>query len=252
MQRDLSNRTVLLVDGGGGLGRGVALSLARAGAAVAIAGATPSGAEAVASEIRSLGRRSMALTVDATERLSVQRCLDQVLDRLTQIDILVSVIGPFQHRLGLELDGEEFNDCLQANLTRIWCMVRQVVPHFRSQGGGRIVNVVSTAGRQGVAGASAYCVASAGMISLSQSLAVLLGTDNINVNSICVGPMSVMLQSEFAASGATQAASRARSGALAGAPAAEDVGHAVVFLASDYAKNITGQALNVDCGQLMN
>jgi NAD(P)-dependent dehydrogenase (short-subunit alcohol dehydrogenase family) len=192
-----------------------------------------------------------ALDVGSVE--SIECCVAVAIERFRRIDILVNNAGIFQSRLGLDLRDDEFSHCMDINVTGMWRMVRALVPHFRAQGGGRIINIASVGGRRGVGFAPAYCASKAAVINLTQSLALALGADNINVNTVCPGAVATAMQDEI------KAALTAQSGTscgklevpLAGALTATDIGHAVAFFASDYARNITGQALNVDRGEVM-
>jgi NAD(P)-dependent dehydrogenase (short-subunit alcohol dehydrogenase family) len=162
--------------------------------------------------------------------------------------------GVFQKQLGLELDPENFNRCLDINLTGIWRMVRAVIPRFKAQGGGSVINIASVGGRQGVSFAPPYCASKAEVINLTQSLAMALGGDNIKVNTVCPGSIATGMQQDIKALKARlgeESDKKSPAPPLAGPLTVEDVGHAVVFFASDYASRITGQALNVDCGYSM-
>jgi NAD(P)-dependent dehydrogenase (short-subunit alcohol dehydrogenase family) len=257
MTLSLNGANALVSGSGSGIGRGIALELARAGAVVAIADMDLSKADAVAQELSTVGGKAISVHLDVTRETSVHRCVEDVIRRLDHVDILVNNAGIFQRCLGLEIEEEDFSRCLDVNLTGIWRLTKQLVPHFRSQGAGKVVNISSTGGRRGIDFAPAYCASKAGVISLTQSLASALGSDGINVNAICPGSISTAMRDEIVALGAS--VSKASAGGAGGAAYAlpgtltvEDIGRAVVFFCSDYARNITGQALNVDRGFHMN
>lgn len=252
MRSDLRQSAAIVTGGARGIGRGIALELARAGASVVVADRDQADADIVVDEIRASGREAMALTLDVADVLSVERCVANAIQRFGRIDALVNNAGIFQNELGLDLDDAGFNHCLDVNLTGMWRMARAMVPHFRACGGGKIINIASAGGRLGVGFAPAYCASKAGVINLTQSLAIALGADNVNVNTVCPGAIATTMQEEIQrlrerCGGGTPK----RTPPLAGPLTASDIGHAVVFLASDSAKNITGQALNVDCGYHM-
>jgi NAD(P)-dependent dehydrogenase (short-subunit alcohol dehydrogenase family) len=255
MGMTLNGATAIVTGGATGIGYGIAVALARAGVIVAIADLDLSKAEVAASAIKSEGGEAIAIQLDVTQKVSVYSCIEQAIGSLSHVDILVNNAGVFQRRLGFELDDEDFNRCIDVNLTGIWRMTQALVPHLKSRGRGKIINISSTGGRRGIDFASAYCAAKAGVISLTQSLASALGGDGINVNAVCPGAVSTAMREEIRTLGAKVTADSAGGGpsyALRGPLTAEDIGHAVVFFASDQARNITGQALNVDCGFLMN
>jgi meso-butanediol dehydrogenase/(S,S)-butanediol dehydrogenase/diacetyl reductase len=261
--RRLSQRIAIVTGGGRGIGRGIVLELAKAGADVAIADLDLRGAERTAGEVASLGREVIACELDVTDTLSVQRGIDQILARFGRIDILVNNAGVVQDHLGREVTGEDFDRCYQVNLRGIWNVSSAVVPHFRERGGGKIVNIASIAGRRGNSGLAPYSASKAAAISLTQSMAFSLGPHGINVNAVCPGllwtPMWEKLEGMFRRTAdPTAVGERATFDAYiqANCPlrreqTPEDIGHAVVFLVSEQARNITGQALNVDGGMQM-
>jgi meso-butanediol dehydrogenase/(S,S)-butanediol dehydrogenase/diacetyl reductase len=249
---ELTGKVAVITGAGRGIGRGIALELARCGAAVAVADRDLTLARAVAAEARALGSRAIAAEVDVGAQRSADECIAQVLESLSRLDILVNNAGVFQKQLGLDEDDADFNRCLDINLTGIWRMVRAVVPHLKAQRGGRIINIASVGGRRGVEFAPAYCASKAAVINLTQSLAAALGADNITVNTVCPGSIDTAMQEEIKAlREAAGVRHTLESRPLAGPLTAEDIGYAVVFFASEAARNITGQALNVDCGSIM-
>ena len=243
----------MVTGGTRGIGRGIAHELARAGSRVAITGRDLSSARAVAEEVNTQGGDAIGLAVDVTQDSSVRDCVSEAVRIFSGVDILINNAGVFQRRLGLDLSSDDFNACLDVNLTGMWRMTQALVPYFRRQGGGRVVNVASTGARRGVDFAPAYCASKAGVISLTQSLASALGPYNINVNAVCPGAIETALREEIRQLGANLAtlAGGGAAYALSNTLSVVDVGHAVVFLASDYSRSITGQALNVDRGFMM-
>ena len=260
----LSRKSAIVTGGGRGIGRGIVLKLAEAGADIAIADVDLEAAERTAGEVAKLGREVMVCEVDVADTESVRRGLEQILARFGRIDILVNNAGIVQDHLGSEVTGDDFDRCYQVNLRGIWNVSSAVVPHFRERGGGKIVNIASIAGRRGDNGLAPYSASKAGAISLTQSMAFALGRHGINVNAVCPGllwtPMWEKLEGMFSRNTDPDVVSeRAAFEAYiqANCPlrreqTPEDIGHAVVFLVSEEARNITGQALNVDGGMQMN
>jgi meso-butanediol dehydrogenase/(S,S)-butanediol dehydrogenase/diacetyl reductase len=256
----LDDRVALVTGGGRGIGRGIALALAGAGADVAIGEIDLESAEATAKLVEGRGRRALALRMDVTSAESVQAAVDRALAALSRIDVLVNNAGVVQDHLGDAISEADFDRCHAVNVKGIWLVTRAVVPHFRARGGGKVVNVASIAGRRGNNPLAPYSASKAAAISLTQSLAWELGSDGINVNAVCPGllwtPMWEKIEGMFRHSGDPEVVSqRAAFDAylqqacpLRREQTPEDVGQAVVFLASDGARNITGQALNVDGG----
>jgi NAD(P)-dependent dehydrogenase (short-subunit alcohol dehydrogenase family) len=251
--RDRLNEIVCLVTGAGrGIGQGIALELGRAGASVIVADLDITPARLVANEIISLRASAAAIELDVSNDRAVDRCLKESIREFGKLDVLVNCAGIFQNNIGLEEDAGDFTRCIDVNLVGAWRMIRASVPYLKDQGGGRIVNISSVGGRRGIEGASAYCASKAGIISLTQSLALELGPHNINVNAVCPGDIPTRMQEAIS----NLRASRGLAGGvpavpIGGALSVRDVGRAVVFFASDYSRNISGQALNVDGGYVL-
>lgn len=250
----LAGSTAFITAGAQGLGRGIALALAEAGADIIIAQRDMSKVENVINEIKALGREAIAVQLDVTDSTSVESSVQAALTHFPHINILVNNAGVDEGPIGGEITLEKFDLCYDVNVKGIWRVVTRLAPHFKENGGGKIVNIASIAGRQGNGYIPAYCASKAAAISLTQSLAMALGPDNINVNAICPGPIRTAMSlnalkdidpnyHESYAKEHTQ---------LKRLLTPEDIGQAVLFFVSPQAKNITGQSLNVDGGHYMN
>lgn len=261
---DLCGKTALVTGGGRGIGRGIALALAEAGADLAIADVDRESAERTAAEVEARGRRALALQLDVTDPQAVFRGVGRALEHFGRVQILVNNAGVVQDHAGPEVTADDFDRCYEVNVKGIWHLTSALAPHFQERGGGKIVNIASIAGRKGNSWLTPYCASKAAAISLTQSFAAALGAHNINVNAVCPGllwtPMWRKLEGIARGETADEVVDeRAVFDAFlqANCPlrreqTPEDIGHAVVFLASEGARNITGQALNVDGGIEMN
>ena len=261
----LDGSTVIVTGGARGIGEGIALVLAREGADVAIGDLNVAGAQGTVEQVRGIGRKASAHELDVTDQASAGACVEAVLAEHGQIDVLVNNAGVIHQRLSpRQMTPQDFETCYAVNVKGMWIMSQAVVPHFRERGGGRIVNIASIAGRKGMAGMAPYSVSKAGAISLTQSMAMDLGPSNINVNAVCPGllwtDMWRHLESQISRVEEAEAVEERRAFdaqiksrcPLGREQTPEDIGMAVAFLASDDARNITGQALNVDGGIEMN
>ena len=256
----LEQKRALVTGGGRGIGRGIVLALASQGADIAIADLDFASAEATAAEVQGLERQAHVLKMDVSDRDSVRAGVEQALSALGGVEVLVNNAGVVQDSVGLDASETDFDRCYAVNLKGIWNVSIELVPHFRQRGGGRIVNIASIAGRRGGAALAPYCASKAAAISLTQSLADGLGRDNVTVNAVCPGllwtPMwekieGMLRPGEAPEPGNERAAFDAYIEAhcpLRREQTPEDIGFAVAFLASDEARNITGQSLNVDGG----
>ena len=273
-----------------GIGRAIALRLATEGADVAVndkpippGTATPwpdepgwMGIESVAAEIAALGRRSLAVTADITKRADVDRMVAEVNAKLGGIDILVNNAKAFEpiddaggtsQTSVMTMSDEMWNDTMGVNLYGAFLMCQAVGKRMVEQGrGGKIVNIASLKGKRGKRGRAAVSASKAGLIRLTETLALELGRYGINVNAICPGATVT-----FGSSGKALKAAMAGGltedqaieqvyvksgrfpeiGALGRPGRPEDQASAVAFLVSNEASFITGQAINVCGGQLM-
>jgi len=267
---DLAGRVALVTGGSRGLGRADALTLARAGADVAIAdiqlesqtseeeverygplaqAARAQGlvyTEATATEIEALGRRSLALKCDVTEREQVAAAVARVVDELGAVDILVNNAATLDHvgQLG-DQSPELWERDLRVNLTGSFNCAQAVWPHMRERRWGRIVNMASVAGTLGGFGQASYSTTKAGILGLTRTLALEGARHGITANAIVPG----IIGTEAFAFGNPEMNERmVRRTALRRPGEPQDVANAIAFLCSDLAAYVTGVALNVSGG----
>jgi 3-oxoacyl-[acyl-carrier protein] reductase len=267
---DLSGRVALVTGGSRGLGRADALALARAGADVVIAdiqvesddsaqtveryGALAQVArahgivytEATAREIQALGRRSVAIKCDVTDRDQVGATVARAVEELGSVDILVNNAGTLDHAAQFaDQSPELWERDLQVNLTGAFNCAQAVWPHMRDRGWGRIVNMASVAGTLGGFGQASYSTTKAGLLGLTRTLAMEGGRHGITCNAIVPGIIGT--EAFGFANAAMNDRIRARTVfKREGAP--DDIANAICFLCSDLAGYITGIELNVSGG----
>lgn len=265
---DLSGRVALVTGGSRGLGRADALTLARAGADVVIAdvlvesdtsaaerygvlaqAAVAQGmvhAEQTADEIRTLGRRALAIRCDVTDRSQVEATVARTVAELGSVDILVNNAGTLDHMGRLEdQQATLWERDLQVNLTGAFTCAQAVWPHMRERGWGRIVNMASVVGTLGGFGQASYATTKAGLLGLTKTLALEGGRHGITCNAIVPG----IIGSEafhMANPATNERIARRTVFRRAGEP--QDVANAVAFLCSDLAGYVTGIELNVSGG----
>jgi 3-oxoacyl-[acyl-carrier protein] reductase len=265
---DLSGRVALVTGGSRGLGRADALTLARAGADVVIADilvesdasaaeaygplaqAAAAGGlvrtEATAEEIRTLGRRSLALKCDVTDATQVQAVVSRTAEDLGSVDILVNNAGTLDHLGQLENQVPElWERDLRVNLTGAFNCSRAVWPHMKDRGWGRIVNMASVAGTLGGFGQASYSTTKAGLLGLTRTLALEGARHGITANAIVPG----IIGTEAFHFGNPEMNERmVRRTALRRTGDPQDIANAIAFLCSDLAGYITGIELNVSGG----
>ena len=236
---------IALVTGAGGSGSGqgrvFALALAAEGADVAVNDIDLEAAEKTASEVKALGRRSIAVKADVSREDEVNDMVTRVVEELGGIDILVNNAG-FGHPILVEdMTAEEWHRTIGVNLDGTFFCSRAVIPVMKERGGGRIINIASPAGKaMTVNGCAGYTSAKAGVMGFTRHLAFEVGPYKITVNSVCPG--MVMGGDRMPPPEVLQ---KMKEGALLGdITTAEDTANAVLFLASEKAGMITGTNLD--------
>jgi NAD(P)-dependent dehydrogenase (short-subunit alcohol dehydrogenase family) len=247
----LAGLAALVTGGAQGIGNGIVRELVAAGARVVIADRDLPGAEAAARQMRTAGGDVIALRVDVTDEAAVSACVEAALKDFGRIDILVNNAGIHCEKIGETSTVDQFTRCLDVNLLGVWRMTQALLPYFRQQGGGNIVNIASINGRKPWVDTPGYSASKAAVINLTQALAMKLGCDNINVNAVCPGGVMTAMADAFTADRKVMEDEIIQSRLLKRPLLAQDIGHAVVFLASPRARSITGQALNVDGGAVL-
>lgn len=189
---ELSDR-VALITGGKRIGSVVATELARRGADIALVyRSSRTEAEETADAVRGLGRRAAVLQADLSQPDAAERLVDATVAELGRLDILVNMASLYRPRPLDELTVDDWDDQMAVDLRAAWLCARAAVPHMRRVRGGRIVSLsdwVARSGRPRYAGYLAYYVAKAGVIALTEALALELAPDQILVNAIAPGPI---------------------------------------------------------------
>lgn len=268
---------VAIVTGAGkGIGLGIVHCLAKEGADVVVNALHQESAQKVADEVKGMGRKSLAVAADVTKKEGAECVVKATMDTFGRIDILVNNFGAhteaFYTRPNSKFTDQkikEWDDDYEFNLKSQVLMCMAAVPIFIEQQSGKIINIASVAGKMTIPAQMPYGAFKAGSIYFTRTLAVELGQYNINVN--CINPGGIYsgmserfiqpaIDSNPEAKGMTprqfyekfvqpNIAKTVRS-PLKRELLAEDVGWAVVFLASEESRNITGQCLTVDLGMV--
>ena len=184
---------VALITGGRRIGAVVATELARRGADVALVyRRSRAEAEETAESLRALGRRGFLVQADLARAESCDRVVDDTVDALGRLDVLINMASLYVSKPVDELTVDDWNAQMDIDLRAAWLCARAAVPHMRRLRGGRIINFgdwVARSGRPRYPGYLLYYVAKAGVIALTEALALELATDQILVNAIAPGPI---------------------------------------------------------------
>jgi NAD(P)-dependent dehydrogenase (short-subunit alcohol dehydrogenase family) len=245
---DLSGRVAVITGGGTGIGRGSALVLAERGADVLLAGRRPEPLESTADEVRALGRRALAVPTDVTSAEECQELVHRAVADLGRLDILVNCAGGAETKSIRKWTEEEWLQVVALNLGSVWHLSRAASGPMLEQGKGAIVNISSGASLLAMPQAAPYGAAKAGVNNLTGSMAAAWTRKGIRVNAIAVGAVrAATLLDDAARYGLDPEAIGTMNGSgRLGEP--EEIGHAVLFFASDASSFCSGQTLSVHGG----
>ena len=242
----LQGTRALVTGGSRGIGAATVGALARAGADVAVAYASSAGeAEAVAAAAREHGVRAVTLQADLADSAAAASLVARTVEQLGRIDVVVNNGGINRDGLAIRMSDDDWAQVIAVDLTAAFVVCRAALKPMLRARQGRIVNVSSVAGVMGNPGQANYSAAKAGLIGLTKSLAREVGTRGITVNAVAPGFIDTEMTRilpDAARAAAVTATPMQRLGT------AEEVAHAIVFLASPGASYITGHVLHVDGG----
>jgi len=255
----LSGKMALVSGASRGIGRVIALALAEAGADVALTARHLPELEQVADEVRARGVRAIGLACDITQADQVSSLPGELEARFGPVDILVNNAGIAESHKFLGHPDELWQRHLEVNLTGTYRMCKAFAPSLVARGWGRIINIASVAAKVGGRYTAAYTASKHGVLGLTRSLALELAAHNITVNAVCPGYVDTNMTAR-AIRNIVERTGRSEQQALAALEgnspqnrliAPEEVAAVVVLLASEVARGINGQAINLDGGQVM-
>jgi 3-oxoacyl-[acyl-carrier protein] reductase len=247
----LDGRKVLVTGGSRGIGRATALLFARAGADVAISYVSnQKAADQVIGEVEKMGRRALAYEAEMSSRAAIDRMVGDILAKWGELDTLVNNAGIWTYLEMGRMDDGVYHETIGVNLDGVFFAINAVVPSMKDHGRGWIVNVTSTAGVRGEALHSHYAASKGALHSLTKSLAVELAPYGIRVNAVAPGWTDTdMCAPSFSEPGFKEKVRQ--SIPLKRIPPPEDVAGPILFLASDLARHVTGEILDVNGGSVL-
>ena len=231
-----------------GIGRSIALALAGCGARIVAVDIGLEGVENLAAEIVAAGGEAIALQGNVTDPADVERVVDATVERFGRLDILVNNAGITRDALLLRMKDEEWDAVLNVNLKGAFLCSRAVAKVMSKQRYGRIINIASVVGQMGNAGQANYCASKAGLMGLTKSNARELARRNITVNAVAPGFIATDMTDALPEKTRQELAAQIPLERLG---SADDIAHAVVFLAAEKSGYITGQVLAVNGGMYM-
>ena len=245
---DLTGRVAIVTGGNGGLGKGIALGLASAGADIVIAARNEQKSAEASAEIAALGVKTLPIKTDVTVEKETKAMVQRTVDTFGRVDILVNNAGIAIRRQPEEYSLEEWDQVIQTNLRSAFLCSREVYPHMKEAGGGKIINVGSMTSIFGSDWVASYSASKGGVVQLARSLALAWAKDNIQVNSLLPGWFTTDLTAPIPQRDPQryeQITERIPAGRW-GDPL--DLRGVAIFLASPASDYITGAAITVDGG----
>jgi 3-oxoacyl-[acyl-carrier protein] reductase len=245
MMFDLTGMTALVTGASGGLGSSIAKALSAQGARLALSGSNAAKLEAFA---RELGGDYVTLVCDLSNAEQVDQLVPRAVEALGQIDILINNAGITRDNLAMRMKDEEFQSVITVNLEAAFRLMRAAMKPMMRARFGRIISITSVVGVTGNPGQANYVASKAGLIGMSKSFAQEVASRGITVNCVAPGFMTSAMTDALNEQQKAGILSRIPAGAMGDG---DDIGAAVVYLASKEAGYVTGQTLHVNGGMAM-
>ncbi len=242
----LAGKRVLVTGASSGLGRHFAKTLAKAGAQVVVGARRVDRLQELVADIQSEGGTALALPLDVASRESVVACLDELCSQYGGIDVVVNNAGVSDTKAALDYTDDDWDAIVQTNLKGAWIVAQESARRMAQNGGGCIVNVTSILATRLAGGVGPYCAAKAGLAHLTRSMALELARHGVRVNSLAPGYVMTEINQDFLESDAGERLKKR-------IPArkfcqVQDLDGALLLLASDAGRAMTGSEIVVDNG----
>jgi 3-oxoacyl-[acyl-carrier protein] reductase len=238
---DLTDKVALVTGAGDGIGKAAALALAGAGAAVCVNDINPDRADEVAQMIIDAGGRTLAWSADVSNKYQVSAMIERLRDQFTHLHILINAAGVQRSEIFIKLDEYDWRRTIEVNMTGTFFCTQLCGRVMADEGGGVIVNLASVYGHPLPLESNAVYVASkAGVIGFTREVAREMAAYSVRVNAVCPGDIQNPTEAPITPTNPQR---------RAGTP--EEVANVILFLCSDAASFITGQAIHVDGGLAM-
>lgn len=240
---------VVLITGGGGIGRASALAFARAGAHVVITDRDVSAGQETRQQVEALGAKVLFIPADVSQATQVQAMVAQTVTHFGRLDCAFNNAGIEEEHMRLADCAEDtFDRIMAVNVKGVWLCMKYQLAQMALQGGGSIVNTASVAGLVGAPKMAAYAASKHAVIGLTKSAAVEYGRKKIRVNAVCPGVIRTVMFDRAVQADPKVGASAAQLHPVGRIGEADEVAAAVLWLCSDAASFVTGHAHTVDGG----
>lgn len=248
----LNSKVAMVTGAGAGIGRATSLLFAREGAKVAAVDLSADGIQTLVKEIRSVEGEAEAIVADVSRAADVEQCVHKALSRFGRIDILFNNAGVVVPGKIHEISEADWDRSMDVNVKSMYLMCRSVVPVFRKQGGGVILNTSSAVVLRTVADRAVYTAAKGAVLALTRSMALDYVKDGIRANCLCPGTVDTpSFQQRMAALGGDPVLARKQFEArqpMGRLGTAEEIAEAALYLVSDGAAFVTGGVFPIDGG----
>ncbi|MGB0626797.1 MAG: SDR family NAD(P)-dependent oxidoreductase [Alphaproteobacteria bacterium] len=247
----LKDKVAIVTGGSVGIGAAIAKRYAAEGATVAtVYKSNDDGAAVIIKEITDAGGKGKAFKADVSKVANIEKLIADVIAEFGRVDILVNNAGVFRTVPVMETTEEIWDEQLDLNLKGYFFMVKTLVPHFRENGGGKVVNISSIAGTGAFPNCPGYCASKGGVVNMTRALAAELGKDKINVNSIAPGNVATPLNAHVRGPGNEEYVELMKTFTPTGIDFMDpdDMTGTAVFLATEDSRMIHGETIIVDAG----
>ncbi|MFH9730232.1 SDR family NAD(P)-dependent oxidoreductase [Streptomyces sp. NPDC017260] len=245
----LKDKVAVITGAGSGIGRAAAQLMGAEGARIVVADYDTEAAEESAALIERSGGRALPVTVDVTDEGSIADMINATVREFGALNVLCNHVGGTNPRTDLDLlrlDMDEFHRAVGRNVTSTLLGTRHAIPHMLRAGGGSIINTASVAALVGDVLQTSYGAVKAAVVSITKSVAVQYGPQSVRCNAVAPGAVMTPALENNLPRGVIEGLKRGNALPRLGSP--EDIGHTMVFLASDESRYLTGQLLVVDGG----
>ena len=249
---NLSGKVALITGGNKGIGKGIAKGLGLYGAKIVIAARDKPVSKQTCEELSTLNIETMSLEIDMTDQSQINPLVSEVIHKHGQIDILVNNAGTALRSSPEDITNKDWQYIMDLNLNSVYWLSKEVYPHMKSQGSGKIINIGSMYSIFGSGVVPSYSTTKGGIVQLTKSLAVGWAKDNINVNAILPGWITTNLTSGMPKNDPERYRKVSERIALGKWGIPEDLAGAAIFLASSASNYITGSSIVVDGGYSVN